>query len=266
MIRALWFTTVSFLRQTFRYKFRIFIWSLNSALWGLLFILPIALFAPQDKSLADISTFIFLGFIFFLTLSMSLWEVGFELRRQMMRGTLESMLATGHGPWLIVTGKLLHSLAYFVLDFLVFYAIISAMITPPQLALNNALALLIGIVGYMILLWGHAALMGSMIMVTGTSGPLFEIVNWIIPFATGMFAPPALLPEGMRAVALWTPFAHPCELIRASVTNAPTLLPVNALYVTALLAPLAYAALGFAALAYAHRKARREGLKTPGMF
>jgi len=249
------------MRIILRLKLRLFSSALTASIWGTLFILPMTLFF-RGEDIATALAYALIAFSMFFLLSSASW-IGFNIRRNVMNGIIENQLVTGLSLSEFITAELVTGLIHTIVGIATFIILASITLGTPMLNLVNITALIIGIVGLLLLMWGHAALIGAATLIAGTSSIIIELTSWIIPLVSGMIAPLYRLPEPMRIFALMTPFSHPCELIRYSVLGIETAISLQLELVLGVVAPLIYTIIGYVIIKFTLNKIRREGFRTP---
>ncbi len=264
MIKAIWRISATLkaeLRVLARAKIRMFASTLTTALWGTLFILPMILFfKASDIPLA--LAYAIIAFTMFYLLSTASW-IGFNLRRRIMEGILENQLLHGLTLPELTLSSLLIGLIYQVVGLIVFTALIILVFGIPQFNFTSISSVCIGLIGLLILMWGHAGIIGASTLIAGTSGVIVELSSWIIPLASGMIAPLVAMPEPLKTIALVTPFPYPCEALRYGLLGVRTLLPLNMTLALGITAPLIYAVISYVLLMYTYTRIRKRGITTP---
>jgi ABC-2 type transport system permease protein len=247
-------------------------WVLAVLIWPIL--LPLAyilsaraLSGPDGASLGqfeqlagtrDYVSFIVIGSMLWGWLNMTLWDVGFFMRNEQMRGTLESNWLCPVPRISIMLGgslnKLLISLGFLaitVLQFRVFLGVEMVKGNAPLLVL--VLALLIPII------YGIGITFGSLVLRFKEANAMVFLVRGIFMIFCGMTYPVAVLPEWMQAVAAWLPLTYAIHATRAIVLQDATLADLRAdllpLAAFAIVLPI----LGYLAFNYIVGRARQRG-------
>jgi len=249
------------MRVVLRLKLRLFSSALTASIWGALFILPLTLFFRRED-IAIALAYALIAFSMFFLLSTASW-IGFNIRRNIMNGIIENQLVSGLSLVEFITAELVTGLLYTIVGIVTFTILASIALGIPALNIVSVTALVIGISGLFLLMWGHAALIGAATLIAGTSSIIIELTSWIIPLVSGMIAPLYKLPEPMKIFALMTPFSHPCELVRYGILGIETAISLQLELVLGITAPLIYVMVGYVAIKYAFNKIRREGFRTP---
>jgi len=235
-------------------------------LWLVMFLAPAVLFRSPHISPEVISTYALVAIGIFVSYSAATWDWAWELRWLMYQGILEHVILSGESVFLLFAGILPVSLIWLTITMLGSYAVLTGIIAPPRIIVAEPAALLAGIASLAIVLVAYALLLGGVTISTGTSGPVMELIGWILPIATGGLVPLAALPKVVQYVALATPFSYPAELIRygLGLTN-PILEPALTTYIA-----LSYS-IGFLVFAVFFfnlqlKKILKEGVKTVAMY
>jgi len=146
------------------------------------------------------------------------------------------------------------------------YGILAILIAPPALTVADPILLLLSIILLLVVLFGHAMILGGTTISAGTSGPVMEMLGWILPIATGGLTPLANLPEPLRIFAIFTPYSYPAELLRHSLLGTPTVLELNNMIIIGVCYALVFFFIGIMFFKYQLKKMLREGPKTVGMY
>ncbi len=239
---------------------------LGLIVWMLFFVMPIALFAPPSMSPGTVAGYVFSAILVFMSYSMASWDWAWEIRYLLMNGILEYVLASGRSVFILYVGVVPASLIWMVLALALVYGALAVFMAPPALALHDPAALAAGTAMLLIVLFAYAMLLGGTTISTGTSGPLVELISWILPLATGGLAPLRNMPPALQAFALLTPFSYPAELIRLGLLGAEPIMDPR----TMIMIGIPYSAL-FLALSLIYfrgqlRKMMKEGPRTIGMY
>jgi ABC-2 type transport system permease protein len=238
---------------------------LSISIWIILFTAPINLFKPPDTPIEDVSTNIFVSILVFLSYSMAAWDWASELMSIAVTGVFEYMLASGRSILILYIGLVPVSFLWLSVSLVTVYFMLSLLSSPPILAIYSPLVLAIGVLSFLQVLVAHAIILGGTILSTGMSGPIIETLGWFIPIATGGLTPISRMPQPLRIVALSTPYSYPVELLRYSIMNVETALPLSYMIPIS----LAYSSLFLlAGITYFRCQIRRimvEGSKSIGM-
>jgi len=253
--------TVEFVRN------RGFIYSLLSiALWMTLFIAPLSLFMPAEADRSQLAAGALLTAIIMMAYSMATWDWGAELRWLINGGILEYIVASRTGFKELYLGVVPVSLMWISVTAAFIYFWVSAVLAPPRFALVDPLMLILGAATLITVLLAYGLILGGTMISSGVSGPVVELISFILPLASGALAPLRSMPEPIKVIALATPFSYPSELLRYSLLGVQPVLDPG----TASLIAVLYAAAFFIGSAiYFRAQVRnmlREGVKTASIW
>jgi ABC-2 type transport system permease protein len=247
-------------------------WLISVLVWPVLF--PIgyifaakALGGPGGTGLTQWSTltgttdylgYIVVGSTLYMWLNITLWDLGFQLRREQMQGTLESTwlcpvwrIGVMLGAGLTKLGTSLIFLAITVVEFRLFFGVRLLQGNPALLLL--ILTLVIGSI------YGIGLLFGSLVIRFKEANAMVFLVRGMIMIFCGVAYPLAVLPGWMQPIAAALPLTYGIRAIRAVALNdagfaavAPDLM---ALAGFAVVLPV----LGIVAFGWMERRARRTG-------
>ncbi|HMN28981.1 MAG TPA: ABC transporter permease [Caldilineaceae bacterium] len=226
-----------------------------------------ALSGPDNSSLpafalragtTDYAAYIVIGLTIYMWINITLWDIGFHLRNEQMRGTLESNWLCPVWRFSILLGpslsKLGTSLFFFVLAAIEYQLLfgISLVGERPGLVL---LILLLTIPS----IYGIGVAFGSLVIRFQEANALVFLVRGIFLIFTGASYPLTVLPDWMQRVAAWLPLTYTITAIRAVALNDAGLadiLPALAMLLlfAAILLPAAYLLFRFT-----EQRARRTG-------
>jgi len=207
---------------------------------------------------ADYVGFLAIGSTFYMWLNVTLWSVGFSLREEQLRGTLESNWLCPVWRISIVLGgaitRLLTMLVFLVItgvEFWIFFGI-NLVQGHPWLML---LVLLLTIPS----IYGFGIAFGSLVLRFKEANALVFIVRGIFLVFCGTTYPLAVLPAWMQAVSAWLPLTYTIHAIR--VLGEPDAGLVDVLGDVQRLALFAVMLPIFGVLAFqaTERRARRTG-------
>ncbi len=239
---------------------------LSTILWIILFTAPIILFSPPNINPGIVTAFAFTAVLVFLSYSTATWDWAWELRWLLTKGILEYVIASGRSIFVLYAGVLPISFMWMALSLALVYTVLSIMIAPPALAVHSAPVLALGIALFIIVLFSHALVLGGTTIAVGTSGPVMEVISWVLPIATGGLVPLRNMPHVIQVVALCTPYSYPAELIRYAIIGVDPVLPLDHAILYGVLSAVAYLALSLLYFRMQYRKLLREGPKTVGMY
>jgi ABC-2 type transport system permease protein len=216
----------------------------------------LALFA-QAAGTSDYVGYIVIGTIVWMWQNMSLWSIGFALREEQMRGTLESnWLTPARRLWFLFGSGLMHGavmLSFVVISGVEFALFFGARFNGDPLLI--ALVLLAAAPS----IYGLGFAFASLVMAAKEANAFVFLVRGLVMIFCGITYPISVLPGWMQSVAAWLPQTYVIHAMRsAALTGAglPELLPD----LLALLGfGLVWMAAGYAAFLWMERRARRSG-------
>ncbi len=235
-------------------------------LWMVMFILPMTLFRPQNFPVEVMSGYAFTAILVFMSYSIATWDWAWELRWLMRANILEYVIASGRSIYVLYTGIIPVSLLWMTVAITVVYAVLSALTAPPKLLFKEPLVLTLGIVLLVTVLFSHSMILGGTTISVGTSGPVMEILGWILPITTGGLVPLKNMPSQVQAIALATPYSYPAELIRYSLLGSETILPLQQMIVYGVLYAIVFLVASITYFNLQLKKMLKEGVKTVGMY
>jgi ABC-2 type transport system permease protein len=189
----------------------------------------------------DYVSFIALGSVLWMWLNMTLWDVGYQLRNEQMRGTLESnWLCPIWRSSILVGGsltKLLISLAFLATTLVEFRLIFGVQLAGGHLALL-LLVLLLTIPS----IYGIGVGFAALVLRFKEPNAMVFLVRGIFMVFCGITYPLAVLPEWMRVISAYLPLTYAIRSARAVVLTNATLadiLPdIGALLLFAIVIPI----------------------------
>lgn len=248
-------------------------WVVAFAVWPILFPMGYifaakALGGPDGSSLAafdqltgttDYVPYMVIGTVLWMWLNVTLWDVGFFLRNEQMRGTLES-------NWLCPTGRMSIVLGACLTKLVTSLTLIAT--TAVEFKLFFGVDLVQGNVGLLLLIfllvipsiYGLGLAFASLVIRFREANAMVFLVRGIFMIFCGITYPLAVLPGWMQGVASLLPLTYAIQGTRAvalaGATVTDILLDLQMLLVFALVMP----ALGYVAFRLAERRSRRIGV------
>lgn len=247
-------------------------WVIAFLVWPVLF--PVgyiftakALGGPDGAALAawssragttDYLSYIVVGSTMYMWLNITLWDVGFQLRNEQMRGTLESnwlcpiwRISIMLGSSITKLGTALFFLAVTVIEFRLIFGV--------QVLRGNPALLLLILLLVIGSIYGIGLAFGSLVLRFKEANAMVFLVRGIFMVFCGITYPLEVLPSWMRQIAAVLPLTYAIRAIRSvSLTNA-TFAEVRPdlekLAIFAIVLPI----LGYLAFHITERRARRTG-------
>jgi ABC-2 type transport system permease protein len=229
-LRALWAVS----KKEWFYFVRYPTWFINMIVWPIIFPLGYilsarALSGPDQSGLAlftlrtgisDYYGYIAIGTMVWMVQNIALWGVGFALRNEQWRGTLESNWLTPSwrfnfliGPAVIHMVTMLTFLAVAAVEFGLFFGV----------RLNGSpwLVLLMILIG-MPSIYGLAMTFASLVIAAKEAQNFVMLVRGLVMIFCGITFPVNILPEWMQAVAKWMPQTYMIEGVRQAALGGAT--------------------------------------------
>lgn len=247
-------------------------WVIAFIIWPVIFPLgPIftatALSGPDQSSLpvfaalagtADYVAYIVVGLIMYMWLNITLWDVGFQLRNEQMRGTLESnwlcpvwRFSILLGPSLTKLGTSLFFLTLGVIEYRLIFGV--------QLIQGNLALILLILLLVIPSIYGIGIAFGSLVIRFKEASAMVFLVRGIFMVFTGVSYPLAVMPAWMQKVAELLPLTYAIQSIRAVSLSGATFLDIlpelQMLAIFAVIIPIA----GYFIFRFVERRARRTG-------
>jgi ABC-2 type transport system permease protein len=248
-------------------------WVMAFFIWPVLFPLGFiftakALSGPDGSSLpafsqlsgtTDYAGFVVVGSTMWMWVNITLWTVGFHLRSEQMRGTLESnwlcpvpRISVMVGASLTQLGTSLMLLAIGVIEFRLFLGV-------QLVSASSALPLLLIVLLLIPSIYGLGLAFASLVVRFKEANAMVFLVRGIFMIFCGISYPMAVLPEWMKRVSAFLPLTYAVRSIRAvglaGATYADILPDLQMLTMFAIIMPI----LGYTAFRLAERRSRRTG-------
>ena len=216
--------------------------------------------SATDTNAANLPAFLAYGFIMNLFLGFTLWEIGFSIREEQVRGTIESLYLTPANKFANLTARMFAILLW--TSVMATAAIFVVGTAVGGLPVNHAgIALLVlgfSVSGFLGIGFAFA---GVTIKLKETSQFLVQFLQFFFLIFCAQFFPFYVLPEPVvNYVSIWIPVSYDVDLFRTTLMGiAPELLPASTELVIVVLFGILSPALGYAFYRFVERRARREG-------
>ncbi len=204
--------------------------------------------------------------LIFLLYSTASWDWAWELRVMAFNGVLDYVICSGSSLLVHFIGIIPISLMWLGLALGASYLLLTVLIAPPILVIHNYCILLLGFTLLILVLVGYSLILGSVILTTGTSGPIIELITWLLPIAVGGVVPLKNLPKALQLVALLAPFSYPVEMIRYSLGLSKTVMGINIEVVIGTVYAVIFLIISYLTFNLQLKKILRNGIKTLSMF
>ena len=202
--------------------------------------------------------YIVVGLTFYMWLNITLWDIGFQLRNEQMRGTLESnwlcpiwRFSILLGPSLTKMTVSLGVIAMAILEFRFFFGIWI-------MGGNWGLILLIMALT-LPAVYGIGVAFGSLVLRVQEANTMVFLVRGLFMIFTGVSYPLAVMPEWMQTVAAWLPLTYAIHAIRAVTLNGATFTDLQHDLRMLLYFAIGLSLLGYWIFQFTERRARRTG-------
>lgn len=206
----------------------------------------------------DYVGFIVIGTLLWGWLNMTLWDVGFFIRNEQMRGTLESNWLCPVPRGSILVGATLMKLAVSLLFLAISFVEFRLFLGVDLLQGNVALTLLI-IALLMPSIYGLGVAFASLVIRFKEANSMVFLVRGVFMIFAGMTFPIAVLPGWMQTVAMMLPLTYAIAAMRAVVLNGAGLADIRGDLLALAAFGLALPIVGYLAFAQMARRARRHG-------
>lgn len=220
-------------KKEWLYQVRYPTWIINMLIWPVIFPLGYflsarALAGPDKSGLAvfvqrtgveDYFGYIAIGTMVWMIQNVALWGVGFALRNDQIRGTLESNWMSPAWRFAFLFGPAgVHMVM--MLTFLVVAAIEFVVIFGVQFH-GNPLVVLLLVLLSMPAVYGLAMAFASLVITAKEAHNFVQLVRGLVMIFCGITFPISLLPGWMQEVARWLPQTYMIHAVRqAALANA----------------------------------------------
>ena len=206
----------------------------------------------------DYFSYILIGTTMYMWLNLTLWDVGFQLRNEQMRGTLES-------NWLCPVWRISILLGGAITKLGVALLFLALMVIQFQLVLG--VSLLRGNVGLHLLIivltiasiYGLAIGFASLVIRFKEANAMVFLVRGVFMLFCGIIYPVTVMPGWMQNVGAFIPLTYSIRSIRAVSLNGATFGDVRADLLRLLIFAMVLPLIGWTAFRSMERRARRTG-------
>jgi ABC-2 type transport system permease protein len=247
-------------------------WVLAYVIWPVLFPLGMiftarALSGPDQSSLPAFAAlsgtthyvaYIVIGLTVYTWLNITLWDVGFQLRGEQMRGTLESnwlcpvwRFSIMLGPSLTKLGTSLLFLIMAVLEFRLIFGV--------NLVGNNVPLVLLILLLTVPSIYGIGVAFGSLVIRVQEAGSLVLLIRGLFMVFAGTSYPIAVLPPWMQAISACLPLTYAIHSLRDVTLNNATFFDVWPDLQMLILLGVVISIAGYLLFRFTERRARRSG-------
>lgn len=265
--RALWAVT----KKEWLYFIRYPTWVINMLIWPVIFPLGYilsarALSGPDQSGLAmfiqrtgiqDYYGFIAIGTMIWMVQNTALWGVGFSLRNEQWRGTLESSwlspawrFAFLFGPAVVHMGSMI--------TFLFIAAVEFGLIFGVRLNGNPFLVLFMVLIS-MPAMYGLAMAFASLVITAKEAHNFVFMVRGLVMIFCGITFPVSILPGWMQGVSRWLPQTYMIESVRRAALGGASFNDLLPEITIILIFGVFWLAAGYLLFNWMERRARRSG-------
>lgn len=217
----------------------------------------LAAFAARTGT-ADYIAYIVIGLTMYMWINITLWDVGFQLRNEQMRGTLESNWLCPIWRFSILLGpsltKLLTSLVFMAMAVLEYGLIFGTWVVGSNIGLLLLIMLLV-----IPSIYGIGVAFGSLVMRVQEASTMVFLVRGIFMIFTGVSYPLAVMPEWMQTVARWLPLTYAVHALRAVTLGSATWRDLQSDLIILALFALGLSVVGYSIFTFTEKRARRSG-------
>jgi len=212
----------------------------------------------QSAGTADVVTFTVLGYVFMGFLSVSLWGMGFSLRKEQYWGTLETIFVTPTPRWIHVMGQALHSVLHQGLILLIqsgLMALVFGLSINTQGIVPALLVLALMLFG----LFGLGIMVAAMILVAKEGWMVAEGLDTIVSMITPIAYPLSVIPVFLRPFSYLMPTTYGVSAARHFLIGEKLPLGVGGTLSCLVLFGAFWIGLGVWIFNRTDKKVRREG-------
>jgi ABC-2 type transport system permease protein len=226
-----------------------------------------ALAGPDGSGLAvfmqTAGTDNFLGYILVGTTvwmwqNIVLWDVGFALRQEQWRGTLESNWVSPTFRFSFLIGSSLTQMLSVMLFILVAYLEFT-LLFGVRFAGSPALALLVMLIAIPSI-YGLGFAFASLIIAAKEAQNFVFLVRGIVMIFCGITFPIAVLPGWMQEVAKWLPQTHIMNAMRSAILTETSISGLRTELIALALFGVFWLTIGYLLFLWMDRRARRTGV------
>lgn len=206
----------------------------------------------------DYVSFMVVGSTMWMWLNITLWDVGFQLRNEQMRGTLESNWLCPVWRISIMVGssltKMITSLIFLaisILEFRLFFGV--------QMVKGNLELLLLILLLVIPSIYGLGLAFASLVIRFKEANAMVFLVRGIFMVFCGITYPLSVLPAWMKEVANFLPLTYAIQDIRAIVLANASFADIRADVIRLTLFAVFLPILGLSAFYFTERRSRRTG-------
>lgn len=202
--------------------------------------------------------YIIVGTTVWMWQNIVLWDVGFALRQEQWRGTLESNWVSPTFRFSFLVGNTLTQL-FTVITFIIISYLEFTVFFGVRFAGSPLLALLVMLVAIPSI-YGLGFAFASLIIAAKEAQNFVFLVRGIVMIFCGITFPIAVLPGWMQEVARWLPQTHIMNAMRTALLTDSGLAGLRSELITLALFGVFWLAVGYLLFLWMDRRARRTGV------
>ena len=205
----------------------------------------------------DFIGYVVIGTTVWMWQNIVLWDVGFALRNEQMRGTLESnwLSPTWRFSYLLGhTGPQIISMAMFVLITAIEFGFIFGV------KLNGSLWMItLTMLAAIPAIYGLGFAFASLVITVKEANAFVFLIRGLVMIFCGITFPISLLPGWMQAVAKWMPQSYLIQAMRAAAFSNAGLAELSSDLIPLLLFGIFWLIVGYFTFLWMERRARQTG-------
>ncbi len=234
---------------------------ISTPLWFFFFALGVTLFTPTTTTGNEYESgagFFFLGFVFIILFSTSVWGIGQTIRNEQTAGTLEQFFLAPASRVTLIVGRwariFLTDAVIIGYTTILLYLVGGGMITLLQPGL-----FLLGFGLYEVGLIGFGLFFAALTMRIKAYTTLSNLVFFGYMILTGALFPTTVIPTPFRYLCMAIPFTYFIDLMRHAALASPTILPITFEYTVAALLSISMLLVGLVVFNKIEKDARMQG-------
>jgi ABC-2 type transport system permease protein len=234
---------------------------ISTPLWFFFFALGVTLFVPTTASANEFETgtgFFFLGFVFIILFSTSVWGIGQTIRNEQTAGTLEQFFLAPVSRVTLIVGRWAR---IFLTDAIIigYTTILLLLLGGGSITLLQPGPFLLAFGLYEVGLIGFGLFFAALTMRIKAYTTLSNLVFFGYMILTGALFPTTVIPTPFRYVCMAIPFTYFIDLMRHAALASPTILPVTFEYMIAILLSISMLFVGLVVFNKIEKDARMQG-------
>jgi ABC-2 type transport system permease protein len=205
----------------------------------------------------DYMGYIVVGTTIWMWQNIVLWNVGFSLRNEQLRGTLESNWLTPTGRFSYLLGSGITQL-FVMLVFLTISALEFGLFFGVRLRGDAGLVLLVFLAAIPSI-YGLGFAFASLVITAKEANAFVYLVRGAVMIFCGITYPISLLPGWMHSVAAWLPQTYIIHSMRTAILTEASFTSLQSDLLHLLVFGLAWLVIGYALFNWMERRARQTG-------